>query len=282
MKIDRSYYKGFKQLEDLPEELKLEYSKFKYGDLNLARKFAKHLFKTFQSLVHLYDTKDFIITSSPYKYIPPTAMNISKYFRDYMNEYLNNSPFPLIKTNRSTLFEGDYGKLSEDERMTLMSKDFISIDESIIQDKTIICIDDIRITGSHEKKMEQLLTNTKAKNIIFLYYLSYNAEDKDPTIEDRLNHYYVKDVDGLESMIGYNKCGINARLCKYLLSSKSKKRLLAFLKNRNYDYVRLLYHSCIGDGYDKMNLYKSNFNVIKNLYELLKIENEEEEGEILS
>ncbi len=270
--VSRFCVHTFKNLEDIPNDLKTEYSKFKYGDLRLAKKFARELFSSFMKVSGSFDMKKVVITSSPYKYIPPTAMNLSKYFRDCINK-TEFGPFPLIKTNRNFLFEGDYGKLSEHERLELMSKDFISIDETIIKDKTLICIDDIRITDSHEKKMENLLLKTGIKELIFLYYMDYNSEDKDPTIEDRINHFYIKDITSINDMMVNNDIAINARLCKYLLSYPDKKKLLDFLEKRNYKYIELLYNSCIGDGYNKMETYKVNFDIIFSLYKLLAIKN---------
>lgn len=251
----------------------LDYSRFKYGCGIVAKQFGSELAQNFiaSNFFDYFsgDGNDIVITASPYKYVAPAASAIMQHFTNYLNIHLASLAMcsaNMIKISRSTLFEGDYGKLDQDSRSALLKRDKISIDRDFVQGKTILVIDDIKITGTHEEKIVQLFTeqNIEAKRVIFLYYAEMNNADKvGADYENYLNHFFVKSIDNLASIIADPNFILNARVCKYLLSYPNIIELQKFLLNVSPKFIYDLVAAIIGDGYQRMPSYTENFRLIK-------------------
>lgn len=248
------------------------YSKFKYGSGNIAREYGKQLLNGFLRTgaldIESCTGNDIIVTASPYKYIPPAATNIAHSFVDELNLTLMELGKPganTIKINRDVLFEGDYGKLTEQQRYDLLKADRLHMDTEFVHDKVFIVIDDIKITGSHEHKIKDALINLGAKprQLFFLYYAEMADHDVDPSIEDYLNHFAIKGLNDV-MMLGLDSdFTLNARVCKYILSHPEKDKIETLFRQMPKQFVNNLYYASIGDGYHMMPKYQFNFNLLK-------------------
>jgi hypothetical protein len=257
-------------LKDLGDFDSIKYSKFKYGSNLYAREFAYELLNSFlESGIDLqkYRNKGIIVTASPYKYLEPAAFLIAKHFLNFLNYHLYTNSMDaahLIKINRSVLFEGDYGILSKEERTKLMSKDKLTVDKDFVKDKLFIIIDDIKITGSHENKIINMINESKIEcDSYYLYYAELLDKTANPKIEFQLNHSYVNSLKKIEELIDSNFV-LNARICKYILETK-EPYLNKFLNNQGYEFLINLRDSILGDGYNKMKLYQNNFIILNKM-----------------
>ena len=65
-------------------------------------------------------------------------------------------------------------------------------DKEFIKGKVLFFIDDIKITGSHERRIKALLESVGFDGtVVFLYYAMYEGEGH-PNIENQLNYGFVK------------------------------------------------------------------------------------------
>ncbi len=161
-----------------------DYSKFKFGDGELAAEFGKALGKAFvqQCEQELLNGPDIIYVPSPYDAIPTASFAMAAGFKDVVNLFLyrhGKNSLLSSKIHRYKTYTVDYGNLSYEERLRLISSDTYHLDKEFLQNRTVLFLDDIRITGSHETIIQrQLEKEGITGNFFFLYYaLLDNAED---------------------------------------------------------------------------------------------------------
>lgn len=83
------------------------------------------------------------------------------------------------------------------ERLQRMNSRKISIDaksKNLVKNKVIIVIDDVYVTGSHEKTIKLLLNATEAKSTVYCYFLKFSEKlaTNEPEAEDFFNHAKIK------------------------------------------------------------------------------------------
>jgi hypothetical protein len=254
-----------------------EYSKFKYGCARMSRKFGEDLAEKFiaSDFFQNYNGPgdDLVVTSSPYKFIESASTSIMNYFLNRLNTELvaqGKNAAGVVKINRCVLFEGDYGKLTEEARSAQSKRDKMSIDAEFVRGKTLLVIDDVKITGAHEQKVADMLIGSKVevREALYLYYAELeDAHTTGADYEDFLNHYYVKSIKDLSTIIEDAKIRgerflLNARVCKYILSHPVTPAYKSFLFDLSMDFYYDLLSAIHGDGYQKMELYRENYEEI--------------------
>jgi len=244
-----------------------EYSKFKYGSKNLARKFGNQLFERFiEDNPNLDLQKQIVVYPAPYYYIPTPVFALKDYFISNLNEYLvlqGLNPAQEDKIHRTVTYNTDYGSMSKDEREKAISGDNFGIHKEYTKDKLLLFIDDIKITGAHESRVKQMLNNQQIfEDRVFLYFGELCTEC-DPKIEDELNYASIVNIYDLVPIIK-DSFLFNTRNIKLLLSADLYD-LSMFLKFQSDSFIRTLYRYAIGNGYHKFDGYKDSINLIKSL-----------------
>ncbi len=248
----------------------IEYSKFKFGDGLIAEKFGRELAHNFiqNELSNHYDGKQLVVVSSPYSFIPTATFYMKNYFVFELNKWLAANSFSVVqetKIHRSTSYHDDYGALDEDQRMSLIGNDSFYLDKDFVADKVIIFLDDIRITGSHERVITKMISTLNLENN---YYLLYFAELVNnlihPKIENHLNFAFVKSLFDLNEIIDENKFVINTRIVKYILNS-NHETFRIFIDDKDDEFKELILNMAIGNAYHLIDAYKSNFLYLKEI-----------------
>jgi len=245
-----------------------EYSRFKFGDGIIAEKFGISLAEAFikDELSQHYDGPQLVVISSPYSFVPTATFYLKSHFVFQINKWLAQNNYPVAqetKIHRYTSYSEDYGMLNAEERMRLIGNDTFHIDKIFIQDKLLVFIDDIKITGSHEKMITKMLAD---QNIKDRYHLLYFAElinqSIHPSIENSLNYAYVKSIFDLDDILNTNSFAINTRIVKYILNSQQQHFKL-FIDQKS-DYIKnLIFNMAIGNSYHLVDSYKSNFDYLQ-------------------
>ncbi len=249
---------------------KIEYSKFKFGDGIIAEKFGKSLAKNFinDCLSASYYRGQIVVVSSPYSFIPTATFYLKNHFVYEVNKWLIANNFPVVqeaKIYRFTSYSEDYGAMSAADRMKLIGNDNFHIDKSFIEEKLILFLDDIRITGSHEKAILAMLSKL---NINCQYHLLYFAELKNSnlpaTIENDLNYAFVNSIFKIDEIISGGRFEINTRIVKYILNFEHESFKI-FIKNKNEDLKNLIFNMAVGNSYHNIKSYKANFLYLKEI-----------------
>ncbi|MCW3093023.1 MAG: hypothetical protein JWP81_4092 [Ferruginibacter sp.] len=245
-----------------------DYSRFKFGDDTVAQKFGTALADQFikQWLRHHPVNAQLVVISSPYSFIPTATFAMKNYFVFTLNRWLAENNFNVVqetKVHRTITYKEDYGELDAEQRMNLIGNDSFHIDKDFLVGKTLLFLDDIKITGSHERMINKMLTAYNLNNDTHLLYFA-ELENKSihPNIENQLNYSFVKSIFDLDSIIKNERFCINTRLVKYILNA-DPDAFKIFIQNHSTDFINLLYNSALGNGYHTIEAYQQNLNVLK-------------------
>ena len=253
-----SLYTGF----SFPKAFYNSYSKFKHGSKTQARKFGKEVAEICSFDMH----KSLIFYSAPYNNIH-TASNA---FKDYLLSSLSiqflekDIQVRQAKVFREYSYDEDYGLMNKEERMKAISSDLFKIDKSFIRENdTLVFVDDIKITGSHEERIKELLEREGITNeVIFIYIAQYLGDN--PTIEHNLNHYSVKTLVDINSIIRDEEFIFNTRVVKFILKY-SAEDFSTFIHYQSQIFRETLLHLSILNGYHKNEKYAENIYFLKNM-----------------
>lgn len=257
----------------------VEYSKFKFGCKTVAKKFGYALADGFieaffqnpflkKEDIAVFFDRQIVVCSSPYCFIPTATFAMKDYFIQRLNAYLISIGKNVVqetKIHRTITYKEDYGNLNAEERLMLIGGDGFHIDREFVNGKTVLFLDDIKITGSHEKVVQKMIKDYNLDiQSIFLYFAELTNKYIHPNIENHLNYYFVKSLLDLDKIIKNENFLLNTRVVKYILNSDFEE----FKNFIHYQPIRLvnsIYHLAIGNSYHKIDDYKTNLNYIKTL-----------------
>lgn len=246
-----------------------DYSRFKFGDSAVARDFGKALADGFieNFLTENMIADQIVVISSPYCFIPTATYAMKDHFLYRLNRWLVDNGGHAVqeaKVHRTITYKEDYGALSAEERMTLIGNDSFHIDRDFIAGKTLIFLDDIKITGSHERMILKMVKEYDLKNQIhMLYFAELVNNDIHPNIENFLNYYSVKSIFDLDDIIKSDAFCINTRIVKYILNFDFESFSI-FIERQGDEFINQLYDLSLGNSYHTIESYSRNLNFIKN------------------
>lgn len=246
-----------------------DYSRFKFGDDAVAKTFGSALAEGFieDVLSKTRIDQQMVVISSPYSFIPTATFAMKKYFVFRLNKWLADNNLPVVqetKVHRTITYKEDYGALNADERMKLIDNDSFHIDAEFLTDKTLLFLDDIKITGSHERMIAKMIKQYNLlNNIHMVYFAELNNPAIHPNIENYLNYYNVKSIFDLDKIINDGDFCVNTRVVKYILNY-DHGRFCIFIENKPLAFILELYNMALGNSYHTMDGYALNLNFIKN------------------
>ncbi|MCX2583927.1 phosphoribosyltransferase family protein [Pedobacter sp. MR22-3] len=256
-----------------------DYSRFKFGDDLVARSFGKDLADGFIRY-YLADNRiadQIVVISSPYSFIPTATFAMKNYFVSQLNRWLVENGGLTVqeaKVHRTITYKEDYGELSAEERMNLIGNDTFHIDRDFLEGKTLLFLDDIKITGSHERMILKMAKAYGLKNEIHMLYFAELVNPQiHPNVENFLNYHQVKSIFDLEKIISNGYFCFNTRIVKYILNAEYQSFSI-FLERMDHDFIHQLYDLALGNSYHLMEAYADNLQLIKsyikdNTYKLI-------------
>ena len=258
-----------------------EYSRFKFGDNLISKTYAKDLFDYFITKSNnfnlLREFKKIYIYSSPYNYIPTSSFYLTQNFFNLLDNYLIDKGIRVElvfgKINRLQTYTQDYGALSAEERYNLIKNDTYSFVDVPPENSLSIFIDDISITGTHQRVIENLiLENNISCHYCFLYYAKLENNKIPSSFENKLNYAYVNTTRIYIDILLSINFVITTRATKYLLNLKEQDLIFVLTKLLNENRKELMVEilSCaLQNKYDEIEEYE---NSIKSLYEFIEVE----------
>lgn len=246
------------------------YSKFKFGSKEVAREFGTALADAFawEFILPRKLTDNLVIASSPYCFIPTATFALKDYFIRQLNEWLVQAGYNVVqetKIYRTITYKEDYGELSAEQRLSLIQNDGFYMDTQFIKDKQVLLLDDIKITGSHERVIERMFTQLDVSpDRIYIYFAELCNTLIHPKIENYLNYAYVHSLLDLDKIIKNNEFILNTRIIKYILSSNFID-FMPFINYQSIELVRSIYHLAKGNSYHLIPEYAENLSYIQKL-----------------
>jgi len=245
-----------------------EYSRFKFGDNAVAKSFGLSLADGFinKHLAQNPIEQQIVVISSPYSFIPTATYAMKNYFVFQLNKWLAENNYPVVqetKVYRTITYKEDYGELNAYERMNLIGNDIFHIDKIFLNNKVLLFLDDIRITGSHERMILKMVNEYCLNNRIhMLYFAELINKNIHPSIENYLNYYHVKSIFDLDNIINGKGFSINTRTVKYILIYEFEN-FKKFILNQSSEFVYNFYNMAVGNSYHTIEAYSKNLNFIR-------------------
>lgn len=246
-----------------------EYSKFKFGNGAIAKAFGKELGQHFIEAhgQDLLQEEDIVFVPSPYNAIPTASNALSVFFRDEVNKFLfknNKKALLQSKIHRYKTYSVDYGNLDYEERLRLISSDTYHLDKRFLENRMVLFIDDIKITGSHEFIIKKQIEQEQMKGrFMFIYYAQLNNAAIPPNFENHLNYFAVKERHDLLPIINEDNFIMNTRIIKYILKSEPLA-LMEFIAAIKDERLPEMVNYAIGNNYHLMEDYQHNLTLITN------------------
>lgn len=245
-----------------------EYSRFKFGDNAVAKSFGLSLADGFinKHLAQNPIEEQIVVISSPYSFIPTATYAMKNYFVFQLNKWLAENNYPVVqeaKVHRTITYKEDYGELNAHERMNLIGNDIFHIDKSFLNNKVLLFLDDIRITGSHERMILKMVNEYCLNNRIhMIYFAELINKNIHPSIENYLNYYHVKSIFDLDNIINGKGFSMNTRTVKYILIYEFEN-FKSFILNQSSEFVYTLYNMAVGNSYHTIEAYSRNLSFIR-------------------
>jgi hypothetical protein len=243
------------------------YSKFKFGDGSIARKFGTDLAESFINHFSglLLSGNEIVAIPSPYNAIPTASNIMTEYFIKELNAFLfsNEQPSVMIsKIHRYKTYTEDYGNLDFNERINLISTDTYHIDKSFLDGRICLFIDDIKITGGHELIIRNLLSgnNIQAQSV-FVYFAELTNKNIEPSFENYLNYAFVQNMKDVVAVVNSTDFVYNTRVIKYILNSGLEEVDL-FCKGVSLSKIDTLIDYAISNNYHQIDNYKTTLHNI--------------------
>ena len=231
-----------------------DYSLFKYGSRSRAMQFGYAMADLFfsENPFNLNFNNPVAVIPSPYSHIRTAAVDLTDHFVDRLNYhfYLSGiAPVRQIKIHRTTTYATDYGELTAQQRQALIANDTFHLDRNAILGHQAVCIDDIRITGTHHELIDRLFESLGLQT-----HFMFIAEIVNPLLpanyENTLNYAYVTTLDEISELIEKDDFLFNTRAIKFILGQKSHE-FDAFIMARSMAFKRLLFSLAIGNEYQR-------------------------------
>lgn len=256
---------NFFNLEDAPFCPK-QYSRLKFGCDQSARKMGYELARSFYSRhTDVLLANRVVVIPSPYNHVPNAATVMTMHMIDKLNHLLVNASGRHVEysiIHRKVSYISDYGFLNKAKRKGLIDNDQFYLNRDFLKDKLLLFVDDVRITGTHEDKLKEILVRDSVPNeAYFLYYANYQGNQAD--IEAKLNFASVKNLDDYLQMTNDPDHHVIIRPIKYLLGQPTEV-LRSALTTMPLSFVTKVYNGCLAEGYYKIPAYQQNFAVIAN------------------
>ena len=246
-----------------------EYSFLKFGSDRAAKKMGYELADAFfmEHAKRIIDAS-IVVIPSPYNYVKNAATIMSEHFVDRINHHIiknGGSATEWSIINRKVSYINDYGFLDADSRKQLIDGDQFFFNCGFLEGKTIVCIDDVNITGTHENKLRQVLNDYNIQNdTFFLYFAKYIGEPGNAKIEAALNFSGVNDAKGFIELTKEPDHHCIVRPIKYLMN-QDHEQFKVILSQLPTNYVGKMYYGCLAENYHKEPAYKKNFEFLQQM-----------------
>lgn len=261
----QSFVHSFAGMDGLPFD-PVDYSHLKFGSDRVAKKFGYELADTFfKDHSEILLSRPTVVFPSPYNHVENAASVMTRHMINRLNHNLVNANGNNVESSlihRKVSYTNDYGFLPKEKRRALIDNDEFYINKDFIKGKTLVFVDDVCITGTHEDKLVEILNEHSLNNrTFFLYYAKYAKGAVGADIEAQINFAgirHLRDFAELTKETGHNMI---VRPIKYLLS-RLPHELAECLEMFDAEFLTKVYFGAIGEGYHKIPNYQNNFRAI--------------------
>lgn len=256
----------FTNKEDIPFSQK-QYSQFKFGCQLSAKDMGERLAVAFFEK-HQEDLAghECVVVPSPYDYVKNAASCMAEFFFHKLLHLMQDAKIDnkvhWYHISRKPSYTKDFGFLNEEQRRSLLKNDKFYLNSEFLDDKLIILIDDVYITGAHEDMLKSVLSaKCNPSKVIFTYYGKKIGKEF-PEVEAHLNFYAIQSIQDFINLFKKQSTFILIRPIKYVLS-RSEKEFSILLKKLNTAKLNVLLEHAHAEGYHLKPEYINNINKLR-------------------
>jgi len=249
----------------------IEYSCFKYGSVSIANRYGIELADSFwkselQDRVReqIKAQAQVIVFPPPYINLPTAGYLLARAFASKLNQHLHIENLDKVlfgKIWRKKSYSTDYSSLKKAERQLLFTNESFDTDIGRLEHSFAIFVDDIRITGSHEERILEMLKRygKRLGDTALINYAKVTNDQLDASIEDELNRAAMNDMSTIVKLIADNDFEWNTRITKHVLTLP-KDKFLSFLNAIPLTYQKSLLQAGHFNGYGGLVEFKDNLD----------------------
>lgn len=246
------------------------YSRLKYGSLKQAQAMGRMVGEAL-----LARAPEVVLDETPpeavvaYRTVPPACHALSRFCLEVVNERRQAqglAPGEVVQIYKPGLYTVDYATTSLEERAKLShgasSHDTMGHD---YHDKPVIFLDDVRITGTTERKIHSTLMPHQPRVLLNAYRARFNeaAASQEPGIEGKLNSTYVQSLTEVGEIVREDGFVLNIRVLKrMILAAEQLPKLEGFLADLPDNTLYAIYEGCMRSGAEFLQPYLPSFKKI--------------------
>ncbi len=190
------------------------YSRFKHGDAAAGRRFAVALAAL---AARRLDERPVLVTTSAFAQVPPAAYSLLIPFVQHLRLLRPDLQVGTVRITRRGVSNGDYSRMTpRDRRASIGASDLAP--ERDITGAVVLALDDIRVTGNHERAMDRCLTDAGVAEVRHLYVVDAAGFADCPQVESVLNEAATGGAAELLDIAAERRFVPNSRLCRKVLS----------------------------------------------------------------
>lgn len=190
------------------------YSRFKHGDAAVGRRFAVALAAL---AARRLDERPVLVTTSAFAQVPPAAYSLLIPFVQHLRLLRPDLRVGTFRITRRGVSNGDYSRMTPGDRRTAIAAGDLT-PERDITGAVVLALDDIRVTGNHERAMDRCLVGAGVAEVRHLYVVDAGRFADSPQIESVLNEAATGGAAELLEIAAGRRFVPNARLCRRVLS----------------------------------------------------------------
>jgi hypothetical protein len=253
-----------------------QYSSYKHGSLHAADALGRALTDLLlTSAPDITAEPNLLLAASPYRHVPTAAAALARAVHRGLADaraVADLPDAPLIRIERRATTSNDYAALSPAAREAVMAGNhlaFAALDHPAARGAHLIVIDDIKITGAHQRALIRASERLPLGSRTFLYLAAAapNCGRTDPGPQDRLDRARIKTLSDFAELL--DEVGTpdgfawNVRVCRFLLDPRNRADLPTFLAQRTGRFLREAHRYATIDGYDDMPAYHNSFLLLE-------------------
>lgn len=275
----------------ITEEGKLSFSAFKYSGFKHGNKsdcedFSSDLSKTIIEQLHNVFTEKVkrvgqckvAVFGAPYNKVKTASSHLAARVTELLNMYYDGTTcsFSELKIHRQHSYQQDYSAMSLEDREKSLSAEtyaFVPPVKEIEEEYDYaLFIDDILITGAHERRIRNLIDREQfTVPYSFCYFAYLQPGYCEPQIEDRLNnalfgpnlgqmHFHIFII----GLINRGHFLPNTRVIKRILSLDDKFQII--INEIDVFQLKMLKDYAEKNKYHEHHLYRMNYELLSHKY----------------
>jgi hypothetical protein len=247
------------------------YSYFKYGDGQETQRYSEALAGLLQASGAIDPEESLLVSGSAYQFVPTAAAHLAVSLTGALQRQgFDATHFHTANeaiSRGGDVPSGDFSSMTAEQREAVLAVNRPILDansQAIVKDKKVITVDDIRMTGAHEKTLVELFDSAGVETALFCYLAVFNTVQgvRNSRIEQDINQRYVKDMTDLVHIANRNPFLPNARVSRFVLNA-SDEDIAFFAQSIPRDHLMSVVLHLEAEGHNRKAKYLDKFLILK-------------------